>query len=186
MKAWQRFFQQFGSYVLAVLCVAAILLSALWTRNVNRIEAKNQPAHFSQAQRLEDVKNEEEKPGFLRPVSGKILLPYSDEPVYFPQKRCYAYHFSTHLAVEAGEKIKAAFEGTVLWQDGTLLLRNAPHTLQYLGVSQGTVRDGQQVKQGSVIGEATGSIQGEGENILCLTLYEGEQPVNLMDYVTEE
>lgn len=185
MKKWKQFLQNTGHYWLAVLCVGAILLSALWTRDEQRLLAQETPAHADGAQRLQSVTPTPAPVWFTAPAAGAVLRSFSEEPVFFAEYCCYALHPSTDLVAEKGEKVYAAFDGQIHWEGEDLYLIKAPFSLRYRGVGQGTAKEGQAVKKGAVIGKAAGNVPYEGEHIVCLTLYREEKPVDIALYLPE-
>lgn len=185
MKKWKDFFRRTGHGWLAAICVATVLLSALWTRQEMNLERTETPARADVGERMANVTPPPENIWFFRPAGGKILRPFSEEAVFFPEYRCYALHPAMDLAVEKGQNVYAAFDGHIHWEGQALYLAASPFTLRYVGVETGTCMDGQAVRKGAVIGKATGYVPYEGENILCLTLYKEEETVDLSFYFAE-
>lgn len=182
MKSMRPFFQQWGHYLLALMCVAAVLLSALWTRDEQRLEKANRQVHADLAQRMADVTPSPPPEQFQRPVTGRVIRSFSEEAVFFPQRRLYALHPSTDFAVLPGEKVLAAFDGKVTVQGKNLLLENEQFSLVYKGV-EGEAKEEKNVKKGQVLGTATGYVPYEGENMLCLTLRKNGIPVNVESWL---
>lgn len=164
------FFRNFGSYVLALLLAAVILLSALWTRQ-DQQAAREAPAHADMAQRLSEITPSPAPVAFSRPVAGQITRSYGVAAAWFEAYGCWAQHLSTDFAASPGEKVYAAFDGQVRKEGRDVYLEAAPFSLRYRGLETVQPQDGANVKKGSVLGTAAGGVAWEGENILCLTLF---------------
>lgn len=177
MKKIRLFFHSAGHYVLALFCGMVILLSALWTRQTPSPVAS--PAQMNQSQRLSDITPSPAPELFHRPVGGPCIRAFSDDPVYFPEYRRYAFHPSADFSVTEGEKIYAAFDGTVRQDGDTLYLENDAFSLRYRGITPEKSSNGKQVRKGALLGTATGFVPYEGQNILCLTLYQNSTPVDI-------
>ena len=173
-------FQSSGHYLLALLFAAVILLSALWTRNTQ--SPATSPAQMNQSQRLSDITPSPAPELFQRPVGGPCIRAFSDDPVYFPEYKRYAFHPSADFSVTEGEKIYAAFDGTVRQDGDTLYLENDAFSLRYRGITPEKSSDGKQVRKGALLGTATGFVPYEGQNILCLTLYQNSTPVDISPF----
>ncbi len=182
-KKMKALFQSAGHYMLALLCAAVILLSALWTRTAPAPDAS--PAQMNQSQRLEDLTPSPAPLFFQRPVAGQIIRPFSTEPVFFDTYHLLRFHPSTDLETAPEEQIMAAFDGRIRWEGNALYLENDAFSLRYRGVLPGHVQTGRQVKKGAVLGIAAGFVPYEGENILCLTLYRDGEAVDIAAYFPE-
>ena len=180
MKKIRLFFHSAGHYVLALFCGMVILLSALWTRQTPSPVAS--PAQMNQSQRLSDITPSPAPELFHRPVGGPCIRAFSDDPVYFPEYRRYAFHPSADFSVTEGEKIYAAFDGTVRQDGDTLYLENNAFSLRYRGITPGQIRTGQHVKKGTLLGIAASNVPYEGEHMLCLTLYKSGEAVDILSY----
>lgn len=182
MKKLRAFFQHTGHFWLAGMCLAAVLLSALWTRDEQRLESREAPAHADQAQKLSSVTPSPAPVVFARPADGDVQRAYSDTPAYFPAFHCYALHKGTDFYAEKGDKVYAAFDGTVSVKGKDVWLQGDSFRLRYRGISPGS-REGQAVKKGTVLGEALGYVPYEGGDILCITLYRNEEPVDIVSFL---
>ena len=179
MKKIRTFFHNTGHCWLAVACLMAVLLSALWTRDEQRISALEAPAHADGAQRLASVTPSPAPVWMAAPAAGALVRSYSEEAVHFPDFQLYALHAGTDYYAEKGDKVFAAFDGTVSLAGEEVRLQKDSFCLRYVGVTPLKIRDGQTVKKGSVLGEATGYVPYEGENILCVTLYQDGKSVDM-------
>lgn len=181
MQKVRLFFRSFGHYVLAFLCALVILLSALWTRSDQLKGQPETPAHADGSQRLRDVTPSPAPVLFCRPAEGPILCSFSDQPVYFPAMCCWGYHFSTDIAAEKGEAVKAAFDGHIRWDGDALWLENERFSLLYRG-AESENRTSRPVKEGVTIGRSAGYVPWEGAGRLCLTLYCDGKNVDIEEY----
>lgn len=179
MKKIRVFFQNTGHYWLAVVCVMAVLLSALWTRDEQRLSVRESPAHADGAQRLASVTASPAPVGLAPPAAGDVVRRFSGEAEYFPDFHLYALHPGTDFYAEKGDKVFAAFDGTVSVEGDYVWLQNAAFRLRYRGMTPIKIKDGQMVKKGSVLGEAVGYVPYEGEHIVCITLYQNDIPVDI-------
>lgn len=179
-KKIRLFFHSAGHYVLALFCGIVILLSAIWTRQTPPPAAS--PAQMNQSQRLSDITPSPAPELFHRPVGGPCIRAFSDDPVYFPEYRRYAFHPSADFATTQGEQVYAAFDGTLRLEDEALYLENNAFSLRYRGVTPEKSSNGKQVRKGAFLGTATGSVPYEGQNLLCLTLYQGGRPVDISPF----
>ena len=179
MKKIRVFFQNTGHYWLAVVCVMAVLLSALWTRDEQRLSARESPAHVDGAQRLASVTASPAPVFMAAPTADAVVRSFSEEAEYFPDFHLNALHPGTDFYAEKGDKVFAAFDGMVSVDGETVWLQNASFRLRYRGVVPMKIKDGQTVKKGSVLGEAAGYVPYEGENLVCVTLYQNEKPVDI-------
>ena len=178
MQRLRLFFAAWGHYVLALMCVAAILLSALWTRDEQRLQGMEAPAHVDQAQRLSQVTPSPAPVDMQRPVEGKVVRPFSQGVVHFEKMCCYGLHPSTDVQVQEGEKVLAAFDGKVTSEGERVCLSDGEFTLWYEGIRP-AFSGPRQVKKGMQVGVATGGVAWEGEGILCLTLYRQGEAKNI-------
>lgn len=183
MKKIQAFFRVTGHYWLAVVCVAVVLLSALWTRDEQRLSAMEAPAHADGAQRLASVTASPVPVWMAPPAAGKMQQAFSEDAVYFPAFRCYTLHPSTDFFAEKGDKVFAAFDGTVSMEGEEVWLQSGEFFLRYRGLVPEKSKAGHAVKKGSVLGEAAGYVAYEGENIVCVTLYQNEEPVDIARFL---
>lgn len=183
MKRIRAFFRNTSHYWLAVVCVMAVLVSALWTRDEQRISAQEAPAHVDGAQRLSSV-TASPAPVFLAaPAADEVVRSYSEDAVHFSDFHLYALHPGTDYYAQKGDKVFAAFDGTVSLGREEVWLQNDSFRLCYRGITPINIQDGQTVKKGSVLGEATGYVPYEGENILCVILYSGNKQEDFQRYI---
>ncbi len=181
MRNLHLFFQAWGHYVLALLCVAAILLSALWTRDEQRLQSLETPAHADQAQRLSEVTPSPAPFWMERPAEGAVVRHFSEGVVHFEQMCCYGLHPSTDVQVQEGETVLAAFDGELSWDGHRMMLKTGEYILFYEGV-QPLSNLSRHVKKGMQIATAAGYVPWEGEGILCLTLYRQGKTENIEHY----
>ena len=183
MKKIRVFFQNTGHYWLAVVCVMAVLLSALWTRDEQRILAQEAPAHADGAQRLASVTASPVPVVMAAPAADGVMRSFSEETVYFPDFHLYALHSGTDFCAGKGDKVFAAFDGMVSTDGEDIWLQDGEFSMRYRGMTLTKIKDGQTVKKGSVLGEANGYVPYEGENILCVTLYRDGKPVDMEGFL---
>ena len=98
--------EKWGHYALALLCAAAILLSALWTREQRQEDAPGAQALNDQSQRLADAMRTPapEDTALTRPVKGEITRGYSDGAVYFDPPGVWSVHRAVDFAAESHMK----------------------------------------------------------------------------------
>ena len=66
----KRGMESWGHYLLALLCAGVILLSAVWTREQQKLENADQAALSDQGQRLAQAMETPEPAAFSRPAAG--------------------------------------------------------------------------------------------------------------------
>ena len=175
--------EKWGHYALALLCAAAILLSALWTRDQKQAEAPEAQALNDQSQRLSDAQSTaapEEDP-LVRPVSGSILRGYEETAVYSPENGVWRIHRAADFAAREGETVLAMAAGTVISCQGAVRVDHGNGRESCCrGLSIVFVQPGQQVEAGQALGTAGGKVPFEGEIChVCVSWTQDGRPVDI-------
>ena len=166
------FWDRWGYYVLAVFCVAVILLSAGWTNRQRLEEKQGIQAAADESQRL----SEAQERIWQRPVAGEILRSFSEKPLFFEKTGLWQVHLGADFAAEEGEMVFAIGEGVVELAEGKICIDHGEGwQSEYAGLVWAEVKNGQRVKAGEVLGTAGGDIPWEGKNHVCIRVKrEGE------------
>lgn len=125
------------------------------------------------------------------PIAGEVLLNYSmDKAIYFSTMQQYRYNPSVVIAAKEGDTITAAADATVkrIYNDahtGNTVLFDLGdgYELTYGQLTDITLKEGQQVKAGDVVGkvaEPTIFYSVEGSNVYFKMTKDGE-PVNPLE-----
>lgn len=170
LKKAARALEKWGHYLLALLCVAAILLSALWTNQQRAREEPDAQALSDASQRLGQAAPTP-VPRWARPAAGEIIRGYSQEPLYFSQYGVWRIHQGVDFAAQEGEAVFALADGQVIEGTPGLWIAHGEGVQSvYQGLAQVNVRPGQQVRAGEQIGVAGGEVLFEGAGHICVTL----------------
>lgn len=181
MKRIGRILDRWGYYLLAVLCAAVIILSALWTRSWQREESRNAEALSDASERLAERTTAPTAMPLIRPLGGEILRGYSGAPVYDPALRVWMIHPALDFAAEEGDKVLAMADGTAeAWADGVAIDHGGGRRSVYRGLREIAVQPGQRVSAGAVIGTAGGRVPFEGEGRVCVMLFQGDRPLDFL------
>ena len=157
MKKLFRGLEKWGHYLLAGLCAGVILLSALWTREQWAMETPESQALADQSQRLSDGTPPPALPALVRPVEGPVLVSYADAPVYAAQTGVWQAHPWVDFAAANGDPVRAMLPGVVLSCGGEVVLDHGNGLIsRYQGLGSVSVRVGQTVQAGGVLGAAAG------------------------------
>ena len=160
MKNVLRGLERWGHYLLAALCAAVILLSALWTRDQRAAEAPDTQALSDQSQRLSDVAPPSPSPALARPAEGPVRFPYSDLPVLDPRTGVWQVHPYVEFAAEPGGAVRSMLPGAVLSADGEVVIDHGGDTAsRYRGLQTISVRAGQTLPAGAVLGTAADAVR---------------------------
>lgn len=147
--------EKWGHYPLAALCAAVILLSALWTKDGPVSPPPDAQAISDQSQRLGQEAAEPAKPPLLRPAEGPVLRPWDDAPVFLPETGLWQVLPGMDFAAFPREDVRAMAAGVVLsCVDGVALDHGGGLVSQYLCAAVRSLRAGQAVQAGEVIGHA--------------------------------
>ena len=85
-------------------------------------------------------------------------------------------------AAADGETVRAAFSGTVTWNDGLLTLDAGGGTrVLYRGLKEASVRSGQTVRAGDAVGISGAAVPWESGGRVCVTLEKNGQPVSFTE-----
>ncbi len=153
--------EKWGHYLLAALCAAVILLSALWTRDQMAAEAPESQALSDQSQHMSDVTPVPEALALTRPVDAAVLVSYSGAPAYCPETGVWQAHPFVDFAAAEGQAVRAMLPGVVLSCDGDVLIDHGDGVVAgYRGIAALSVRPGQAVQAGDVLGAATRGTDG--------------------------
>ncbi|MBQ9264524.1 MAG: M23 family metallopeptidase [Clostridia bacterium] len=176
IKKWM---ETWGYYVLAVLCMAVIIFSAVWTRK-NQDPLPNAEALSDGSQRLSDVTPQPTARPTRRPVDGPVLRSFSQAPVYFDACHLWRVHPATDFAVSPGDPVYTILGGTVEMCDGEVRVDHGNELRSvYRGVQEIQVTNGQFVRAGDVIARASSSVPFEGTGHVCVAIYQDDQPLDL-------
>ena len=176
----KRFLAVRGDYLLAVLCIAVILLSAVWTRT-QAPAAPSSEALSDESQRLAAVSPSPQPENWTRPVPGALVRGYDAHSVYFPALGLWHTHPALDFAVETGEPVLAILPGTVLsCDDGVLVQTPDGREIRYRGVTDLRVSPGQAVDSGGLLGIASGQVPWEENGRLCVWFGETWQPEEIL------
>lgn len=170
LKRMGRAMEQWGHYALAVLCAAAVLLSALWTREQQAAEGPDAQALRDISQHLVDV-TPPPSPAWIRPAAGKVIRGYCEEPVYFEESGIWQCHMALDFAAKAGDAVTAMAAGRTEIRQGEVWVHHADGwASRYRGLKIILVCQDQQVRAGEKLGEAGGRVPFEGSGRVCVAL----------------
>lgn len=173
------FWDKWGHYLLAALCVLVILLSGLWTRSQQDRDRSDAQALNDTSQRL----GQTEKPAEIgesweRPCEGAVIRPYSDAPQFFPALGLWRVHQAVDFAAGEGDRVAAMAAGTVEGLDGEIRIRQEDGAMAvYRGCGEILVHLGQRVRQGQEIGRAGDAVFLEGGDHVCVALIRDGKPL---------
>ena len=172
----KRGMEKWGQYLLALLCAGVILLSAVWTRRQQELENGEQAALSDQSQRLAQVMQTSEPAAYIRPSEGQIIRGFSASPIYFPETGVWMSHPGLDFAA-AGETVCAMAAGTVLSCGEEIRIDhgNGLESL-YRGILDCRVQPGQKVRAGEAIGMAGAAVPFEGQDHVCVMLFQDGTP----------
>ena len=177
IKKIRRGMERWGHYLLALLCAGVILLSAVWTRQQQRLENGEQTALSDQAQRLAQAMQSPEPASYVRPAVGALLRGFSASPVFFSETGVWMVHPGLDFEAAAGEQVYALDAGTVVSCGEEIRIDHGDGCESlYRGILESKVSPGQRVRAGEVLGTAGASIPFEGQGHLCVTLYREGAP----------
>ncbi len=108
-------------------------------------------------------------PVYVRPASGAVITPFSDDELLFQVTfGDWRVHSGTDIAAEPGEAVLALTDGSVqdVFEDGlygtcVTITHDADLTTTYRGLSDVRVVSGQAVSAGEAIGACSGAIAAE-------------------------
>ena len=170
MEKIGKFLNQWGYYILAILCIGAILLSAVWTNGQRNREIPETQVLADESQRLDE--KEETSPALFRPTEGAIVRSFSWEPLYFEQLGLWQAHPGLDFWAQPGDNVYAMKEGSVrLAENGLCIDCPDGSILFYRGIQEVSVKEGQRVKAGETLGQAGGGVPFEGDNQICVQLF---------------
>lgn len=169
MKRLSSALEKWGYYLLAALCAAVILFSALWTKQLRAQSPADAQALMDESQRLSEVTPSPPPLPSCTPAGG-FLRGYSAEPVYFPALGLWQCHPGADYALEDGAAVVALRGGIAEMEDGALTVTDAEgNAVRYRGCREWTAAPGGSVQAGDVVGYAGGSVPYEGAGHVCLT-----------------
>lgn len=181
MKKMARALEKWGYYLLALLCMGTILLSALWTNQQRAGEAPGAQVISDGSQRLSQV-SPAPGPGLVRPAAGDVLREYCEAPLYFPESGVWRVHMAVDFLAEAGSAVCAMADGVVQESpDGVLIDHGGETYSAYFGLARIDARPGQSVKAGDAIGAAGADVLFEGgPGHVCVRLSRQGRAVNFL------
>lgn len=173
---------KWGYYLLALLCAAAILLSAIWTNRAIDREAVDLRAAADQSERLSDVTYREDAlpaSDAARPCAGDILRGYSAQAVYFDALATWRTHEAVDFACGDGDAVCALRAGRVTRADnGTVEIDHGDGRVSvYRGVAEPLVEAGASVAAGDAVGRGGSPLHG-GASGVCVSLRADGLPVD--------
>ena len=176
MKRLVTVLEKWGHYLLAALCAAVILLSALWTKSQGPPGPTGTLALSDQSQRLAEASPEPSTRSLVRPADGPILRPYSGSPVLVPDTGLWQTLPGMDFSVSSGDKLRSMAAGTVIsCENGITIDHGDGLASRYEGPAYWTVRVGRSINAGEGIGKAA------ADGILRVILYQNanSQPFGL-------
>lgn len=178
LKAFRRGMKAWGHYLLALLCAATVLLSAVWTREQKAGEQADE-ALLDQSQRLAQAAEEAQPPSLLKPAAGPVVCPYSENPVFFGETGVWQTHRAVDFSASPGDKVCAMAAGTVMacGENEVTLDHGDGWTSRCRGLAKIAVSVGQRVRAGDALGTAGASVPFEGSARVCVSFYKDENPV---------
>lgn len=172
-RRFGRWLEKWGYALMCVLCAAVVLLSALWTRDAQREEQLSLNALSGMDETLEEKKDEKAEEYPVRPVSGRILRPFSLETVYFEETRVFSAHPGVDFAADEETNVFSAKAGRVAFaRDGEVHILNEEELWVYRGLETLFCAEGQEVEKGEKIGTGGGYVAFEGAGHVCIRLTE--------------
>ena len=182
MKKIKKGMERWGHYLLALLCAAVILLSAVWTRRQQEAENADQAALSDQGQRLAQAMRTPEPLAFTRPAAGAVIRDYSESPLFFSETGVWMIHPGLDFDAAAGETVGTLAAGTVLsCEDGIRIDHGDGLESLYRGVQDCKVIPGQKVRAGDALGTAGAAVPFEGQGHVCVTLFQNGMPISFGD-----
>ncbi len=167
-SAIARFFDKFGYYVLALVCVAAVVLSSVWTNQQRQAEEQlNMQAAADNAQRLSDVTFENQpasrEAAFSLPLDTAVLRGFSRDALYVEGLSVWRAHPAVDFYAETATPVKAMYDGIVTKiEDGAVTLSHGGNReTVYKPLSGLNVQVGSTVTAGQVIGTSGGTVRWE-------------------------
>lgn len=168
MKKVGTALEKWGYYLLAALCAAVILFSALWTKQLRAREAAHAPVLLDESQHLKDVAPSPLPISTCAPA-GDFLRGYSEAPVYFAQPGLWQCHPGVDFALDSGMAVTAVRAGEARLGENCLTVTDGDEAVRYRGCAEYAVTDGQRVRAGDVLGYAGANVPYEGSGHICLT-----------------
>lgn len=176
MKKMQSALEKWGYYLLALLCAAVILFSALWTKRLREQAPVDTPVLLDESQHLTEVTPV--PPPACTPA-GEFLRGYSETPVYFPETGVWQSHRSVDYALEPGSPVIAVQDGQVALSGDAVTVTGADgESTRYRGCGTLSVSEGQLVRAGDVLGLSGGTVPFEGGGHVCVTWLINGEPQN--------
>ena len=178
MERLKIFLDRWGYYLLAMLCIAVILLSAMWTNQQRSLERPQAQALADESQRLEEAKQAPKD--FHWPVSNEILRPFSQIPLYFEAVLLWQAHPAIDFSAQEGDPVFAMEDGRAAVEEDALCLVHADGRIsRYRGLASLLVKEGQQIRRGEMLGLAGGRVAFEGNGgHICVQVLDGGKAVD--------
>ena len=185
-KKVMRALDQWGYYLLALLCAAAILLSAVWTNAARGNTPPDLRAAADQNERLSDVKYREDaalSAETARPCEGEILRPFSAEAVFVGALATWRTHEAIDYACAETEDIRALRAGRVTRaREGEIFIDHGGGCLSaYRGAVEIVAEAGASVAAGDVVARGGTPLHG-GECGVCVAVLIDGQPIDFSDW----
>jgi len=173
LKKTGRFLEQWGYYLLALLCAGVIIASGLWMGKAHPPEEINAPAAADQSQGLGAAREEatqgiEAVPVLCPPVPGGIERGFTEAPIWDAAIGLWYSHPALDFLAEPGQAVLAMADGRAEVDGDALRIHhmNGDCTV-YRGLSSILAADGMYVRAGEQVGFSGGYTGLEGRR-LCI------------------
>lgn len=176
---------KWGYYLLALLCAAAILLSAVWAARSNDRTPPDLSAAADRSERLSDVRYSEDTAASAeaaRPCEGEILRPFSADATYFAAISTWRTHEAVDFACGVDGDVRAARAGRVTRAgDGEIAIDHGGGLSSvYRGIGTALVEAGASVAAGDPVARGGTPLHG-GASGVCVTVYADGLPVDFFE-----
>lgn len=181
---------KWGYYLLALLCAAAILLSALWTNGVRGEAPPEMRAAADQSEQLSDVRFREDAAAsavISRPCDGGILRAFSAEAVFLRACATWRTHEAIDFSCGDADDVRALRAGRVtLKGDGEILVDHGDGCVTvYRGVREILAASGASVAAGETIARGGTPLHG-GDSGVCVAYRIDDSLVDFFDLIRIE
>ncbi|MBO4693517.1 MAG: M23 family metallopeptidase [Clostridia bacterium] len=138
----------------------------------------------------QEIQITEQKPGFMMPVDGNISKAFSDTALqYSATYGDMRIHTGIDILCKNGTDVKSATDGTVISSEESATLGRVltvqysdDFTIKYCGLESLNVKEGDEVKCGTVIG-TSGTVPGEANDQphIHIEVYENDKAVSPLE-----
>ncbi len=176
---------RWGYYLLALLCAAAIVVSAMWTNDAEERTALDMSAAADKSERLSDVQFRGEAQAAeadTRPCAGEIARLYSGEAVYFDALGMWRTHEAIDFVCGEEQEVFALRAGRVSRAEGgeVEIDHGEGCVTLYRGVTEIVVKRDASVAAGEIIARGGKPPHG-GEKIVCVSMYLDGISIDFLD-----